>query len=90
METDGHDVPVDAWKRFTADVVDSARCQARTFAGGYGGQCPQRLVPGLELCANHAREAERVVGLAHGYVTGEIPRAKLLKFVRRAARREEK
>ena len=46
LQTDGHDVPVDAWKRFTPDVIDVARCQARTFAGGHGGQCSQRPVPG--------------------------------------------
>ena len=90
LQTDGHDVPADAWKRFTPDVVDFERCIARTFVGGYGGQCSQRPVPCSELCANHAREAERVVGLAHGLVTGEIPRAKLLEFVRRSARREER
>ena len=90
LQTDGHDVPADAWKRFTPEVVDASRCQARIFAGGHGGQCSQRPVSDGNLCANHSREAGRVVGLAHGYVTGEIPRAKLLEFVRRAARREEK
>ena len=26
LQTDGHDVPADAWKRFTPDVVDPKRC----------------------------------------------------------------
>jgi len=90
LQTEGHDVPADAWKRFTPAFVDQQRCQSRTFAGGYGGQCSMRPVAGSDLCANHDREASRTVGLSHGYETGEIPRRKLLEFVRRAARREEK
>ena len=29
LQTQGMDLPADAWKRFPPDVVDAKRCQAR-------------------------------------------------------------
>ena len=90
LQVDGADVPADAWKRFTPEVVLPARCQARTWGGGRGGQCPRRPLASGDLCVLHEAESLRPCGLTHGYVTGEIPRGKLVEFVRRAGRRAEK
>ena len=89
LQTQGVDLPADAWKRFTPDVVDAKRCQARTWAGGRGDQCKSRFLPGKLLCGEHERHSLRREGLTHGFVTGEIPRGKLLQFLQRAQSRED-
>ena len=53
LQTQGVDLPADAWGRFTPDVVDAKRCQARTWAGGRGDQCKSRFVPGKLLRGEH-------------------------------------
>jgi hypothetical protein len=89
LQTQGVDLPADAWKRFTPDVVDAKRCQARTWAGGRGDQCTSRFLPGTFLRGEHERHSWRREGLTHGFVTGEIPRGKLLQFLQRAQARED-
>ena len=91
LHVDGADVPADAWKQFTPSSVNDKRCLARTWGGGRGAQCAKLPLPGRELCAQHHAElSSKSVGRTRGLVTGEIPRAKLLEFVRHASRREEK
>lgn len=71
--------------------MNDKRGLARTWGGGRGRQCAKLPLPGRELCAQHHAElSSKSVGRTRGLVTDEIPRAKLLEFVRHASRREEK
>ena len=72
-----------AWWQFTASQIDPAKCLARTWNDGLGGQCPRRPCVGGQVCKIHAGKA----GLLHGLVTGPIPDAKLREFEQNAAQR---
>lgn len=65
-------------QRFTPKVVNPACCQARTWAGGVGGQCRGRKVGASSFCRAHGDEK----WMAHGHVCGTIPPLKLTKFLR--------
>ena len=80
LQTQGVDLPADAWKRFTPDVVDAKRCQARTWAGGRGDQCKSRFLPGRLLCGEHERHSWRREGLTHGFVTGRSRAGRCCSF----------
>ena len=67
------------WLLFTPSTIDPARCMARTFAHGKGGQCPRKQVGGGRFCRLHVQKQ------AHGAVDGPVPEDKLLEF-RRSAR----
>ena len=73
------------WVRFTPCDVDLSlgRCQARTWGGGEGAQCKQKVTHG-RLCANHMRE----ISPSHGYINGDIPECKWKEFMANAAKRE--
>ncbi len=90
LQTEGFDVAEDAWKRFTPEVVDPHKCQARVWGSGRGDQCSLRPLPGERLCCLHDRQSRGGAGLPHGCVTGEVPRPALVEFLRAALRREDK
>jgi len=69
------------WHAFTPTEVSSVCCQARTWGGGKGGQCPRVKPEGSDFCVNHTKGDKWMV---HGRVSGEIPAAKLAEFVREA------
>ena len=46
LQVDGRDVPQDAWKRFTPDVVRTDLCLARVWNSGRGGECSRRALGG--------------------------------------------
>ena len=64
----------EVWRRFTPSVIDPAKCLARTFSGGAGGQCKRKPQAGEAICGNCKK-------LAHGRVDGPIPDVKLQIFV---------
>lgn len=78
------DVPTSpvAWRRFTPMTIDQCKCQARTWAGGNGGQCGLRPAASSMFCNRHVLTWE-----AHGQVTGPIPKGKLAEFIAHAKRR---
>ena len=65
----------EVWRRFTPTVIDPAKCLARTFNGGAGGQCKRKPQAGEAICGNCKK-------LAHGRVDGPIPDGKLQIFLR--------
>ena len=67
---------------FTPKHVDPAKCQARIWAGGIGGQCSHTPEDGRQFCRHHSKDKWKV----HGVVTGPIPEEKLSEFQRVAAR----
>ena len=91
LQVDGMDVPDDAWKRFTPDLVRRDRCLSRVWNGGRGGQCSRRPIAGKELCQMHGGEASFGASeLRHGLVTGEMPPRKLMEFIAAERKREER
>jgi hypothetical protein len=73
----------EAWRRFTPERIDGARCMARTWGvKGAGGQCLGKAVAGKTLCSSHAAS-----GVSHGLVTGPIPYGKLQLFLAAERRR---
>ena len=85
-----HGLAADAWKRFTPAEVDRSKCYGRTWSSGKGGQCPRKPVGTGALCAMHAKQEASLQGLAHGRVTGSIPRGKMLEFLREERRSDER
>jgi hypothetical protein len=55
-------------------------CIARVCSEGRGGQCSRSVVPGVELCATHRRQAASLGGLAHGRIAGDVPVRKRAAF----------
>ena len=74
------------WRRFTPATVDPAKCAARTWCDGRGGQCPKARKQG-RFCEAHAKmRAAFDAGSGkgwHGDVDGPIPEQKLREFMRR-------
>merc|ERR1740121_348749 len=69
------------WRRFTPAKLDKARCLARTWACGRGGQCTRKpLKPGQPFCKLHGSGGQ---WRTHGRCDGPIPARKLLEFERR-------
>mmetsp|Transcript_43329 Transcript_43329/g.114041 ORF Transcript_43329/g.114041 Transcript_43329/m.114041 type:complete len:386 (-) Transcript_43329:194-1351(-) len=61
------------------------RCMARTWSGGWGGQCAKRCCPGHDFCVAHARDGKGSWRV-HGRWGGPIPEAKFKEFVRKQSR----
>lgn len=62
-----------------AEEVCRDLCMARTWAGGFGGQCKRKHGTGAgDLCNLHARQEP----LGHGRVDGPVPAAKLQEMRR--------
>eukprot|EP00435_Cladocopium_sp_Y103_P040597 s254_g11.t1 len=62
------------------------RCEARVWAQGRGAQCT-KPAEGDKLCKQHLKDAAKHDGVpCHGFVTGEIPSAKLEEFKKIAAK----
>jgi len=70
--------------RFTPRVVNLQSCKARTWGGGYGGQCKGALWDGADFCGKHTEK-----WVLHGRVDGPIPEKKLREFIRRNPVRTE-
>ena len=67
-------------------VVNTARCEARVWGGGRGGQCTNRKSLDSRFCKLHGGDA----GPSHGCVDGPIPPKKLKAFrSHRLSHREE-
>ena len=66
----------EASKRFTPNVIDGRKCQARTLGSWRGGQCKHNAREGSCFCGRHEREEQR----QYGVVTGPIPEEMLRKF----------
>lgn len=71
------------WKRFTPTFIDASKCLARTWNGGWGGQCDHPRGNTTGLCKMHLKD------LCHGCVDGPIPAKKLAEF-QKAARSPKK
>ena len=69
------EVEIDDSRLFTP-VTGTCRCEARTWAGGYGGQRNKKKVPEGLFCKMHSGEG----GPTHGSVSGPIPLSKLKAF----------
>ena len=82
--------PAAQWRVFTPAVVDPAKCMARTWGGGNGGQCRTRAPHGSQYCKTHAAMHEAFSrdgsGGWHGAVDGPIPARKLAEFQRARSR----
>ena len=71
------EVEIDDSHLFTPEAVTgTCRCEARTWAGGYGGQCNKKKVLEGLFCKMHSGEG----GPTHGSVSGPIPLSKLKAF----------
>lgn len=68
-----------AWRAFTPAIVDAARCLARVWGSGSGGQCRAKPKSGEVFCAMHLLGDKWKV---HGRVDGPIPESKLEEFLR--------
>mmetsp|Transcript_74188 Transcript_74188/g.158994 ORF Transcript_74188/g.158994 Transcript_74188/m.158994 type:complete len:962 (+) Transcript_74188:87-2972(+) len=64
------------------EEIVAGLCKARTWNGGFGGQCPKRAHSDSgDFCARHGAPG----GLKHGRVDGPVPQAKLLEMQRAMA-----
>ena len=68
-------------KRFTPTDVDSERCLARVFNHGLGGQCYSKRRTSSDFCGHHEK------GQPHGLVTGPIPSAMVVRYLRAERKR---
>jgi len=64
---------------FTPAEIDTARCMARTWAQGKGGQFGKVKLEGSDFCTTHGQADKYKV---HGRVDGAIPAKKLEEFVK--------
>ncbi len=73
-----------AARDFTPPVVDHAKCFARVWANGEGGQCQNKPLDGSRFCKRHALMFQEFTAGSgkgwHGSVDGDIPAAKLMQF----------
>ena len=75
----------EVWRRFTPTQVDPHKCQARTWGGGFGGQCRQACMRGKDLCRAHFKQES----LAHGRVDECPAYWKLQQFLSAERRRAQ-
>jgi hypothetical protein len=69
----------DEWRRFTPENIDTAKCMARTWADGAGGQCRSAPKQGCgDLCGQHFKQQHKDGW--HGRVDGPILEGKLKVF----------
>jgi hypothetical protein len=64
------------------------RCIARTWKGGYGGQCTRYKLPGTDFCQKHQAEENRWCGLITEDRKAEIyppltPKEKLINYTKK-------
>eukprot|EP00434_Breviolum_minutum_P031880 symbB.v1.2.028195.t1/scaffold2897.1/size67685/6 len=64
---------------FSPKTIDCAKCLARTWNNGEGGQCQEAREDDL-LCYKHQRMAVSKQGLLNGLVNGPIPEKRLREF----------
>ena len=62
-----------SWKDFTPEIVDEAKCLARQWNGGKGGQCSYKPLSGRNVCHVHIDKHTGDPKVPHGYVNGPIP-----------------
>jgi len=70
---------VEEWHMFSPKTIDCAKCLARTWNNGEGGQCQEAREDDL-LCYKHQRMAVSKQGLLNGLVNGPIPEKRLREF----------